>query len=207
MDFQLVLQFVLATLTLAFMPGPDNIYVLSESIAKGPRQGIAITTGLMSGVIIHTSLVATGLSLIVFQHQWTFDLLKYLGAAYLLYLAWDAWKETPIKVQTIEQHTPDPPMAMIRRGFLMNVLNPKVSLFFIVFLPQFVSPTGWKPMHQMLVMGAIFMLCSFIVFSGIALVSGVSASLVKNPSFWTVTKWIKLLVLISLALLLLTSQQ
>ena len=84
----------------------------------------------------------------------------------------------------------------------MNVLNPKVSIFFIALLPQFVSTSGWSPMYQMMVLGLIFMLVSFIVFSGIALISGRAARMIKHPSFWTTTKWIKVLLLTTLAILL-----
>ncbi|MEQ9186549.1 MAG: LysE family translocator [Cryomorphaceae bacterium] len=207
MDGSLLLGFIAATAALAFMPGPDNIYVLTESISKGARQGIFITSGLISGVMVHTALVATGLSLLVFQSSWAYDLLKYAGTAYLIYLAYGSIKEVPIDVNVALNSQTEPFTRLFKRGFLMNVLNPKVTLFFLVLLPQFVSSDGWPPFLQMFVLGGVFMGVSFIIFSGIAMISGYSASLVKRPQFWVVTKWIKVTVLLGIALLLVLSER
>jgi threonine/homoserine/homoserine lactone efflux protein len=207
MDNQLIIWFILATLTLAFMPGPDNIYVLTESIAKGPRQGIFITLGLMSGVIVHTTLVATGLSVLVFSNPIGFMVVQYAGAAYLFYLAYQAVKEEQQQVVLSTQGEASPASALLKRGFTMNVLNPKVSVFFIAFLPQFVAQDGWPPFVQMIVLGGLFALTSFFVFAGIAMVSGRSARMVQSPVFWSATKWIKVVVLLALGLLLLFAEQ
>jgi len=187
------------------MPGPDNIYVLTESISKGVKQGVAITTGLISGVIVHTTLVATGLSLLVFSNDLAYDIMKYAGTAYLLYMAFGAVKEAPLDVNVDVKGQLEPFPRLFKRGFLMNVLNPKVTLFFIVLLPQFVSSDGWSPMYQMFVLGGIFMAVSLLIFSSIAVVSGYSASLIKHPLFWVITKWVKVMVLLALATFLLLS--
>ncbi len=207
MDTSLILGFILATVALAFMPGPDNIYVLTESISKGAKQGVAITAGLISGVIVHTTLVATGLSLLVFNNDIAYDTMKYAGTAYLLYVAYGAIKEAPLDVNVDVKGQLEPFPRLFKRGFLMNVLNPKVTLFFIVLLPQFVSSDGWSPMYQMFVLGAVFMTVSFLIFSSIAMVSGYSASLIKHPMFWVVTKWIKVFVLAALGSFLLLSER
>ncbi|MDC1221172.1 LysE family translocator [Salibacteraceae bacterium] len=209
MDLQLLLGFILATLTLAFMPGPDNIYVLTESISKGWRQGIGITTGLISGVLVHTTVVATGFSLIVFEYDWAFDILKYAGSAYLIYMAYGAFKEKAINVTIGDKAKLEPFSRLFKRGFIMNVLNPKVTLFFMVLLPQFVSTdsNGLNSMWQMVILGLVFMAVSFPVFSSIAIVSGSLASLVQNDRFWVITKWIKITVLFALAILLFLSQK
>ncbi|GAB5538172.1 MAG: LysE family translocator [Salibacteraceae bacterium] len=188
------------------MPGPDNIYVLTESISKGWRQGIGITCGLISGVTVHTTLVATGFSLIVFKYDWAFITLKLLGTTYLIYLIYGAWKEKPIAINTKEGKDYEPFHRLFWRGFLMNVLNPKVTLFFMVLLPQFVEPSGWPPFIQMLSLGGIFMFVSFPVFASVALLAGKASSLVQSPAFWTITKWIKVLVLIGLATLMILAE-
>lgn len=207
MDFSLLLGFMGATAVLAFMPGPDNIYVLTESISKGARQGISITAGLVSGVVVHTLLVATGLSLIVFQSELAYSIVKYAGAAYLVYLAYGATREKAMQVEWSENGESEPFLKLYKRGIIMNLLNPKVSIFFIAFLPQFVSSEGPSPMVQMSMMGVIFMLESFVIFSAVALIAGRLASLVTSPSFWVVTKWIKVIVLLALALLLAFSER
>ncbi|HAW21018.1 MAG TPA: lysine transporter LysE [Flavobacteriales bacterium] len=207
-DLQLLIGFLTASVALALMPGPDNIYVLTESISKGWRQGVGITTGLVSGVLIHTTLVATGLSVIVFESEMAFNILKVLGTLYLLYMAYGAFKEPAMNVEIGPLSNREPLLKLVRKGFWMNVLNPKVTLFFMVLLPQFVSNdvNAWSPMVQMIILGLVFILCSFLVFSGIALVAGSLAAVIKNPRFWVITKWIKVVVLIALALVLVMSR-
>lgn len=207
MDASLLFGFALAAVLLALMPGPDNIYVLTESISKGARQGVSITAGLVSGALVHTLLAATGLSLLVFRHDAVYDVVKFAGAAYLLYLGYQATKEVPMKVEFGVHGSADPFFPLFRKGFFMNVLNPKVSIFFIALLPQFVSPDGFSPMLQMSLLGIVFMLQAFIVFSSIALVAGSLASLVTNERFWTFTKWIKVIVLLVLGVLLAFSER
>ncbi len=191
------------------MPGPDNIYVLTESVSKGWRQGVGITCGLISGVLVHTMVVATGFSLIIFEYEWTYTLLKYTGSAYLVHMAYGAYTEKAMQVKIGQKAMVERFIELFRRGFIMNVLNPKVTLFFMVLLPQFVSadPMHFTSMWQMIILGVVFMAVSFPVFSSIAIVSGRIASLVSNDRFWLITKWIKVLVLISLAILLLLSQK
>lgn len=192
---------------LALMPGPDNIYVLTESVSKGWRQGVGITLGLVSGVVVHTTLVATGLSVIFFREAWTYEVLKYAGTAYLLHMSWGAFREAPMNLDFDNTSPNQPFMPLFVKGFTMNVLNPKVSLFFIVLLPQFVVQGGWSPMLQMSALGLEFMLVAFVVFSCIAMVSGFLASFVNHPGFWTLTKFIKVAVLLTLAALLFFSER
>lgn len=209
MDITLLLGFVLATLTLALMPGPDNIYVLTESVAKGWRQGIGITTGLISGIVVHTTVVATGFSLVIYQYDWTYDVMKYLGSAYLLNMAYGAYKEKPMEISIGEEHHRDAFWKLFRIGFLMNVLNPKVTLFFMVLLPQFVSndPEHWSPMWQMVALGLTFMMVSYPVFATVAIVAGKLTTTLRNDRFWLYTKWVKVIVLLILAVLLVVSEK
>lgn len=197
-----ILSFLSASLLLALMPGPDNVFVLTESITKGARNGIQISLGLSLGVLIHTTAVATGISLIISQSEVAFTTIKFAGAGYLLYLAYLATQEKPIKMEENNKTASSTSMQRIRKGFLMNILNPKVSLFFIGFLPQFVSPNGYSPMTQMMILGILFMLVSFTTFSGIALLSGKVTLFLERPRFWNITKWTKCIIFTSLALLL-----
>ncbi len=206
MSITLTLSFLLASVLLSLMPGPDNIYVLTESITRGARTGIAISVGLCTGVLIHTLAAATGLSLIVQQSEMAYSILMYAGATYLLYLAYGATQEQPMEVSmgTLSDEEQKPTVSLIRQGFFMNVLNPKVSLFFIAFLPQFVSTDASLSITlQMIVLGVIFMLQALLIFSGIALLAGQLSSYLNSPRFWSVTKWGKVIVLLILGISLL----
>lgn len=195
MELNLVLSFLTASFLLALMPGPDNIFVLTESITKGKRNGIAISIGLCSGVIIHTLAAATGLSLIIQNSAIAFQIIKYLGAAYLLYLAFLTLKEKKSEITFSKEKGEFNFWKLVRQGFLMNVLNPKVSLFFIAFLPQFVSTNGFNITLQMIILGVIFMAISLFTFVMISIMSGQLSSYLNNDKFWKYTKYGKALVL------------
>lgn len=185
------------------MPGPDNLYVVSESITRGSKTGISISIGLVSGVFVHTALAATGISIVLQQSEIAYTILKYAGAAYLLWLAYQASTEKPL---TLANPNDDYLVfrfgKLFRKGFLMNVLNPKVSLFFIAFLPQFITPNGWSVVIQMLVLGALFILSALLVFTIMASLAGSLSHLLNQPKFWTITKWSKVILLITLAIFL-----
>ena len=209
MELGLVLSFLGASIILSLMPGPDNIFVLTESLTKGQRNGIAISIGLCSGILIRTLAAATGLSSIIQKSALAFSIIKYFGAAYLFYLAFQALKEgQPIlrlESNTSDKKTGD--LALIRKGFLMNILNPKVSLFFIAFLPQFISSNGYNITLQMIILGLIFMLQAIIIFCAIAMLSGRLTKYVNSPRFWKITKWSKISVLSILGLSLALSKK
>ena len=204
MEINLLISFIGASFLLALMPGPDNIFVLTESLTKGPRNGLAITLGLSSGILVHTTAAATGLSFLIQESAVAFSVLKYLGAAYLFYLAYKAYKEKRFTIEPDVKSSGEPFGKLIRKGFLMNVLNPKVSLFFIAFLPQFISHSGFPIIYQMLILGLIFIMVTILVFGSIALLSGRLAPYLNSSKFWNISKWGKIGVLsilgISLAL-------
>ncbi len=205
METSLLLSFLGASVLLSFMPGPDNIFVLSESLSRGPKTGITISIGLVSGVLIHTLLAATGISLLISKSQLAFDIIKYVGATYLFYLAYQATKEKPIaisyKSQTSQSETKS--FKLFSKGFLMNVTNPKVSLFFIAFLPQFITKDEMNYTLQMIILGIIFIIQALIIFSGIALLAGQFSKQLNKASFWTYTKWTKVIILSVLGISLL----
>ena len=184
------------------MPGPDNIFVLTESIAKGAKNGILIAFGLNSGVLIHTLAAATGVSLILKQSELAFAIIQYAGAAYLLYLAFLAAKEKvePFKTQV---NSSKGAIKLVRTGFIMNILNPKVSLFFIAFLPQFVQPERGSVSVQMITMGSAFMVIGFLTFSSFALLAHQLRKPLGSLKVLSVIKWTKVSVLVGLAVYLL----
>ncbi|MGB0861741.1 MAG: LysE family translocator [Saprospiraceae bacterium] len=209
MDIGLVFSFLGASILLTLMPGPDNLFVLTESITKGQKNGISISIGLCLGVLVHTLAAATGLSIIIQQSALAFSIIKYLGAAYLFYLAYLSMKEGQPTLDFNSSTISEPfnIFPLIRKGFFMNVLNPKVSLFFIAFLPQFITNNSMNITVQMIVLGIIFMIQAIIIFSLIAILSSRLTSFVNNPKFWKITKWSKVLVLFILGLTLALSSK
>lgn len=209
MELSLLLSFIGASVILTLMPGPDNLFVLTESLTKGKKDGIAISLGLSLGVLIHTLAAATGLSIIIQKSALVFSILKYLGAAYLFYLAFMSFKEekTDINLESNSKIEETKIIPLVKKGFLMNVLNPKVSLFFIAFLPQFISSDGYNVTLQMVILGLIFMLQAFLIFSAIAILASKLTKYINNPKFWRITKWSKISVLSILGLVLVLSEK
>lgn len=207
MDPQLLISFLGASVLLTVMPGPDNILVLTESITKGKNSGTALSIGLSSGVLIHTLAAATGLSLIIQSSAMAFQVLKYLGAAYLFYLAIMTLREKSQKVDMVSDKSSYSFWNLVKKGFFMNVLNPKVSLFFIAFLPQFVSSGGMHVTLQMIILGVIFMVQALLIFVMISRLSGRLSSYLDSPKFWNSTKYGKALILAVLGVALLFSKK
>lgn len=170
LDINTLLMFSLASTLLALSPGPDNIFVLTQSMVKGAKAGVIITLGLCSGLIFHTSAVALGVAVIFQTSLLAFNILKIVGAGYLLYLAYMAFKDASKTTLHVDQK-PLSLWAMYRRGVFMNVTNPKVSIFFLAFLPQFTNPQNGSLTLQIFTLGAIFMVCALVVFSLIAFLS------------------------------------
>ncbi len=197
METELLLSFIGASILLILMPGPDNIFVLTESLTKGQRTGVSISLGLASGIVIHTIAAATGLSIIIQKSAIAFSIIKYLGAAYLLFLAYKSAKEKrpTFDLNFNKNNSKKSFFQIYRKGLFMNVLNPKVALFFIAFFPQFVSKDGFNVITQMLLLGGIFMVFTVLIFSSIALLSGRLSSFLNNSKFWEATKWSKVAVL------------
>ncbi|WP_374544690.1 LysE family translocator [Rhodoblastus sp.] len=162
--------FAAASLLLALAPGPDNLFVLALSASRGPRAGLMTTLGLCAGLIVHTAAVALGVAAFVAASPVAFTTLKILGAAYLVYLALGAFRAGPATLSS--EAAAEKPGAYFWRGVAMNVGNPKVALFFLAFLPQFVTPGAGSAVIQIIVLGMIFQFCAFIVFTLIALGAG-----------------------------------
>ena len=162
------MMFIVTSIVLALAPGPDNLYVISQSALYGVRTGLIITLGLCSGLIIHIAAVVFGLATWLTTSPITFVWLKFIGAGYLLYLAWRALR-TPVITALTDTKRLDTSLSLLRIGFLMNVSNPKVALFFLAFLPQFIDTSGISVSWQIVYLGVIFMLTALMIFSVMAL--------------------------------------
>lgn len=165
-----LLLFVTSSILLALSPGPDNVFVLTLSIARGALAGVVTTLGLCTGLIAHTAAVALGMAVIIQESEMAFSLLKYGGA---LYLAWLAWKILRAPAESIEAHSSKENLVgLYLRGVVMNIMNPKVSIFFLAFLPQFSDPSQGNMTLQVAMLGLLFMLSALLIFSGISLTAG-----------------------------------
>jgi threonine/homoserine/homoserine lactone efflux protein len=167
MDVSHVLSFLVVSMLLTIAPGPDILFVIMQSISHGKKSGIATALGLCTGVTVHTLAAAFGISAILHESVLAFQILKYAGALYLLYLAWQAFKEgkQAFSTETVPKQSLS---SLYKRGIFMNVLNPKVSLFFLAFLPQFVSPASGHMSIQMIFLGILFMLQAILIFTIVA---------------------------------------
>jgi len=192
--------FVTASLLLALTPGPDNLFVLTQSALYGKKAGLLITLGLCTGLFFHNSLVAFGLALML-QSSWGMAAIKVLGACYLLFLAFKSF--TAIQTHTQKQ-TQLSNLALYQRGIIMNVTNPKVSLFFLAFLPQFTSPSMGSFFSQVYLLGSLFVLVTLCVFGGIAYTGGtIQQRLERSPKIQLILNKVAGTVFILLALNLL----
>jgi threonine/homoserine/homoserine lactone efflux protein len=170
MDFMAVLTFLGAAIILTLIPGPDILFVIAQSISQNKRAGIATAFGLCSGLIVHITAATLGVSAIIYQSALAFTVIKYAGAAYLLYLAWQSFREKESDMAMTNQRSLDY-LSLYKKGILMNLLNPKVSLFFLALLPQFVDETLGHVSVQMLVLGVIFLVQALIIFTLVSLLS------------------------------------
>jgi len=166
-----LLTCLFASVLLALAPGPDNIFVLTQSALYGRREGILVNIGLCTGLILHTSAVAFGVAAVFQASAMAFTGLKIIGALYLIYLAWQSFSASASELKSIKSSKLSGSQ-LYRRGIIMNVTNPKVSIFFLAFLPQFAIPENGPVMQQIFILGLLFILVTLIVFCGIALLAG-----------------------------------
>ena len=164
--------FFLASVLLGLAPGPDNLYVLTQSAIHGHRAGLLVVLGLCTGLLVHTAAVALGVAALFHTSALAFNLLKWLGGAYLLYLAWQAFRASSAAAPGRDRVPRLGPARLYRRGVLMNVTNPKVSLFFLAFLPQFTDPALGSLVLQTVQLGGLFIVATLLVFGGISLLAG-----------------------------------
>lgn len=170
---------------LALAPGPDNIFVLMQSAMWGRRAGLLVVLGLCTGVLLHTAAVALGLAAVLAATPAAFAALKLAGAAYLLWLAWQAARAPAGHAPGGASGSRLPGGALYRRGVIMSSTNPKVLLFFLAFLPQFVQPARGPVWAQILQLGVLFMLAALLVFSAIACFSAQAGRLLqRSPLAW-----------------------
>jgi len=198
-----LISFSLATLALCISPGPDNIYVLTQSLVNGTKSGVATTAGLISGCIIHTTLLAFGISAVITSSPEIFYGIKIMGAIYLFYLAYTVFKSS--SEIDFKENAPKKNYAQLfKTGVIMNLFNPKVMIFFLAFFPGFLWNTSEGTVSQFYILGLTFMAISFVAFSGIALLAGsISNYLLGHKKVGLYLKWMQIIVFVGIAIFIL----
>jgi threonine/homoserine/homoserine lactone efflux protein len=204
--FETLLSFAFATSLLAISPGPDNIFVLTQSIVNGKKFGLATVFGLMSGCLVHTTLLAFGVSAIIKESENLFTGIKVFGAIYLLFLAHKVYKADATITFSEENTSKKTTRQLFKEGFIMNVLNPKVSIFFLAFFPGFLFSDTINTVFQFYVLGIVFILVSLVIFSTIAILAGsISENIKGNNKIGYYLKWTQIIVFILIAFFILLS--
>ena len=199
---------MLATAALAISPGPDNIYVLMQSIVHGKKYGLATVAGLISGCLIHTSLVAFGVSAVIKESDTIFFIIKLFGALYLLFLAYKVFR-SEAKLDLGSEELPKKSLwQLFKQGFIMNVLNPKVSIFFLAFFPSFLFSDSLSTVIQFYVLGLLFMFVSTLIFSAIAILAGYISDYTKQHSRVGIYfKWLQIIVFVGIAIFIFIAEK
>jgi threonine/homoserine/homoserine lactone efflux protein len=202
-----MLVFIGVAAALAAVPGPDNIFVLTQSAVHGRIAGLIVTLGISLGLLVHTTAVALGVAVIFQTSQYAFTALKYAGAAYLLYLAWQAFTASSNKFdgETTKSETA---AKQFLRGFTLCIANPKITIFFLAFLPQFVIPENGAIVAQFYQLGALMVLVTLVVFGSVAVAAGSLGAWIKgSPKTQVWLNRISGIVFVSLALKLASAEK
>ena len=201
----MLISFVFSCFALALSPGPDNIYLTALTSSSGKIAGFSFLLGLITGCFIHTILLAFGLNELLISHHIFFKIIKYTGVFYLLYLSYETYK-SEISNFHLDKNK-DEIQNNFKKGVLMNLLNPKVFLFFTVFFPNFIYSDTISFKFQILSLGLIFVVMTFIVFGLIILFSNfIHKKFSSNNRFKIFAKYFNILVLLFIALLILFTE-
>ena len=196
-----LLGFALISFGMVLTPGPNMIYLISRSITQGPAAGIVSLGGVALGFIFYMLCAAFGITAFLFAVPYAYDALRFAGAAYLLWLAWQAVKpggRSPFQVKTLKA---DGPRKLFAMGFVTNLLNPKIAMLYLALLPQFIDPAQGSVLTQSLVLGAIQIVISVSVNAMIALAAGsIAMFLGTRPTWLLVQRYLMGTVLAGLAM-------
>jgi threonine/homoserine/homoserine lactone efflux protein len=195
-----LLGFALVSLGIVLTPGPNMIYLISRSLTQGPMAGIVSLGGVALGFVFYMLCAAFGITALLFAVPYAYDALRFAGAAYLLWLAWQALKpngRSPFQVKRLQI---DGPRKLFAMGFVTNLLNPKIAMLYLALLPQFIDPAVGSVLTQSLALGTIQTVISVSVNAGIALAAGsIARFLGTRPSWLLVQRWLMGTVLAGLA--------
>lgn len=203
-----ILAFALICLGMVLTPGPNMIYLVSRSICQGPAAGLVSLGGVALGFVFYMLMSALGITVLIMAVPFAYDVLKFAGAAYLLWMAWQALKpggRSPFQVRDLPK---DSPRKLFVMGLVTNLLNPKAAVLYLSLLPQFVDPAKGSVLLQSVVLGSTQIAISVTVNSMIALMAGSIAIFLAGRPFWMVVqRWLMGTVLAALALRMATEAQ
>ncbi len=203
-----ILAFALICLGMVLTPGPNMIYLVSRSICQGPVAGLVSLGGVALGFVFYMLMSALGITVLIMAVPFAYDVLKFAGAAYLLWMAWQALKpggRSPFQVRDLPK---DSPQKLFVMGLVTNILNPKAAVLYLSLLPQFVDPAKGSVLLQSVVLGSMQIAISVMVNSMIALMAGSIALFLADRPFWIVVqRWLMGTVLAALALRMVTEAQ
>jgi threonine/homoserine/homoserine lactone efflux protein len=200
-----LIAFSFVALGMVLTPGPNMIYLISRSVCQGPSAGLISLAGVALGFLFYMLAAAFGITALVLSVPYAYDSLRYGGAVYLAYLAWQAIKpggRAPFAVRALAA---DPPLKLLSMGFVTNLLNPKIAVMYVSLLPQFIQPAQGSVLTQTLVLGSTQILISLTVNAAITLTAGsVSQFLQFRPRWILVQRWLMGSVLAGLAIRMVT---
>ncbi len=178
-------EFLLTTLVVCITPGTGVLYTMAAGLSRGARASVIAAIGCTLGIVPHMVAAITGLAALLHASATAFQVLKYLGVAYLLYMAWSTWRDKG--TLTVERDTEArPPLKVIVSGIVINILNPKLTIFFFAFLPQFVGGTEENAFLHMVELSAVFMLLTLVVFIGYGgFAAGIRRYVISRPAVLT----------------------
>jgi threonine/homoserine/homoserine lactone efflux protein len=196
-----LIAFAIVTAGMVLTPGPNMIYLVSRSISQGRLAGLISLGGVVLGFVVYMLCAAFGITALVFAVPYAYDALRFAGAAYLLYIAWQTVKpggRSPFQVHALPQ---DGPRKLFAMGFVTNLLNPKIAMFYLSLLPQFIDPALGSVLHQSLLLGLLHISISITLNSMIAITAGsISLFLLSRPAWLVAQRWLMGSVLAGFAL-------
>ncbi|MEC4113607.1 LysE family translocator [Myroides pelagicus] len=206
MSAEVLYTFFITCFLLIITPGPDLLYVVSQSITRGKKYGYAVVIGQMGGLIFHLSLFAFGVSALIINSAYALKAVKIFGALYLFWLSYKVYQEE--NVITIEENSVPKNdktfMGFVRKGLLMNILNPKVMMFFLALFPGFISEAAGSVKQQVFVLGSVFISQALVIFLIICTIAAQLTEFMKNNKAVNVfLKWLQIIIFSGLGVFLL----
>ncbi|MGJ8582424.1 MAG: LysE family translocator [Psychromonas sp.] len=201
MDMHTLILFIIAALSINLIPGPDVVYIVTNTMKGNIKSGVQAALGLGTGYLVHTFAAVIGLSALIASSALLFSAIKYLGAAYLLYLGIRALINCYLQQSafTISLHEDELPQHIFKQGVIVSILNPKVAMFFLAFLPQFIQPHSLNPTQELFILGLIFSVLATTCNLVYASIGGVLFSTAKSKNYSRVLEGVSGCMLIGLS--------